>query len=131
LQPTYAALVCGAQASPVVATDETGWRVGGRCRATNGWYRAVPCRTARSGTQARPAISPQRRELRKASPDGGDSYTPSAARQTPYPPGRAATGPDSPDPGADLKQEGCDSARMRTLVGSSFVVLAMGGALRD
>jgi hypothetical protein len=36
-QPTYAALVCGAQASPVVATDETGWRVGGRCRATNGW----------------------------------------------------------------------------------------------
>jgi hypothetical protein len=37
LQPTYAALVCGAQASPVVATDETGWRVGGRCRATNGW----------------------------------------------------------------------------------------------
>jgi len=36
-QPTYAALVCSAQASPVVATDETGRRVGGRCRATNGW----------------------------------------------------------------------------------------------
>jgi hypothetical protein len=31
LQPTYAALACGAQASPVVATDETGRRVGGRC----------------------------------------------------------------------------------------------------
>jgi hypothetical protein len=30
LQPTYAALVCGVQASPVVALDETGWRVGGR-----------------------------------------------------------------------------------------------------
>jgi hypothetical protein len=30
LQPTYAALVGGVQASPVVAPDETGWRVGGR-----------------------------------------------------------------------------------------------------
>jgi transposase len=30
LQPTYAALVCGVQASPVVAPDETGWRVGGK-----------------------------------------------------------------------------------------------------
>ena len=29
-QPTYAALVGGVQASPVVAPDETGWRVGGR-----------------------------------------------------------------------------------------------------
>jgi transposase len=30
LQPTYAALVGGVQASPVVAPDETGWRVGGQ-----------------------------------------------------------------------------------------------------
>jgi transposase len=30
LQPTYAALVDGVQASPVVAPDETGWRVGGQ-----------------------------------------------------------------------------------------------------
>ena len=30
LKPTYAALVGGVQASPVVATDETGWRVGGQ-----------------------------------------------------------------------------------------------------
>jgi hypothetical protein len=29
-QPTYAALVEGVKASPVVAPDETGWRVGGR-----------------------------------------------------------------------------------------------------
>jgi hypothetical protein len=49
-----------------------------------------------------------RREFRKASPGGGDSYTPSAPRQPPYPPGRAVTGPNPPDPGADLKQEGYD-----------------------
>jgi hypothetical protein len=36
LQPTCAGLVCSAQASPLVATDEAGQRVGGRCRATNG-----------------------------------------------------------------------------------------------
>jgi hypothetical protein len=30
LQPTHAALVGGVQASPVVAPDETGWRVGGQ-----------------------------------------------------------------------------------------------------
>ena len=30
LQPTYAALVAGVQASPVVAPDATGWRVGGQ-----------------------------------------------------------------------------------------------------
>jgi hypothetical protein len=30
------------------------------------------------------------------------------ARQTPYPPGRAVTGPNSSDPASDLKQEGCD-----------------------
>jgi transposase len=30
VQPTYQALVGGVQASPVVAPDETGWRVGGR-----------------------------------------------------------------------------------------------------
>jgi len=30
LQPTYAALVGGVQASPVVAPDETGWRMGGQ-----------------------------------------------------------------------------------------------------
>jgi hypothetical protein len=29
-QPTYQALVAGVRASPVVAPDETGWRVGGR-----------------------------------------------------------------------------------------------------
>jgi hypothetical protein len=41
LQPTYAALVGGVQASPVVAPDETGWRVGGQ-RA----WRWAPPRTA-------------------------------------------------------------------------------------
>jgi transposase len=29
-EPTYTALAEGVQASPVVAPDETGWRVGGR-----------------------------------------------------------------------------------------------------
>jgi hypothetical protein len=29
VQPTYQALAAGVQASPVVALDETGWRVGG------------------------------------------------------------------------------------------------------
>jgi hypothetical protein len=37
---------------------------------------------------------------------GGVTQAPARpARQTPYPPGRAVTGPDSPDPASDLKQE--------------------------
>ena len=45
-----------------------------------------------------------------------------------YPPGRAVTGPTSPDPRADLKHEGTTSTDADTGP-SSFVVLAMGGPL--
>jgi hypothetical protein len=72
-----------------------------------------------------------RREFRKASPDGGDSYTPSAARQTPYPPGRAVTGPDSPDPASDLKQEGYNQHGCGYWSGAPFVVLVMVVRSRD